>query len=149
MIVTKEGIKLMHQYEGLKLKAYLCPAKVWTIGYGNTFYEDKSKVKEGDEITKKRAEELFLNVMNDFAKGVKKLLSKEIKDNQFSALVSLSYNIGLNAFKKSTILKKVNDNPMDKTISDEFIRWNKASGRVLNGLTKRRIEESKMYFSNE
>lgn len=145
MIVNKSGIDLMHQFEGCKLTAYLCPAKVWTIGWGNTFYEDKSKVKQGDVITQERANELFQNIVNEFASGVKKLLAKDINENQFSALVCFAYNVGTGNLKQSTLLRKVNNNPFDVTISNEFMRWNKASGKVLNGLTRRRKAESELY----
>lgn len=145
MIVNKEGIDLMHQFEGCKLTAYLCPAKVWTIGYGNTFYEDKSKVKQGDVITQERANELFQNIVNEFASGVKKLLAKDINKNQFSALVCFAYNVGTGNLKQSTLLRKVNNNPFDVTIPNEFMRWNKAGGKVLNGLTRRRKAESELY----
>lgn len=147
MKLNKKGIELMHKFEGLVLKAYLCPAKVWTIGYGNTFYEDGTKVKQGDLITEQRANELFTNIVNErFANKVKSLLNIELNENQFSALVSLSYNIGIANFSKSTLLKRVNANPIDKDIKYQFSRWNKAGGKVMRGLTNRRNAETKLYF---
>jgi lysozyme len=112
MKLNKKGIEMMHKYEGLRLIAYLCPAKVWTIGYGNTFYEDGSRVKQGDKITKERAEQLFFNITNkNFAEPLLKLLKVELNENQFSALVCFAYNVGTGALAKSTLLKKVNINP--------------------------------------
>lgn len=147
MKLNQLGIKLMHKFEGCVLKAYLCPAKVWTIGYGNTYYEDGSKVKQGDVITQQRAEELFTNICNkDFVPKVKALLKKELNENQFSALVSFAYNVGIANLKTSTLLKMVNVNPNDPTIANQFMRWNKAAGKVLKGLTARREEEAKLYF---
>jgi lysozyme len=147
MKLNKKGIEMMHHYEGLKLTAYLCPAKVWTIGYGNTFYEDGSKVKAGDKITKERADQLFINITNkNFAEPLLKLIKVKFNENQFSALVCFAYNVGTGALAKSTLLKKVNINPNDLTIRNEFLKWNKAGGKVLNGLTKRRESEANLYF---
>jgi lysozyme len=149
MKLNKKGIEMMHKYEGLKLTAYLCPAKVWTIGYGNTFYEDGTKVKQGDKITKERADQLFINITNkNFAEPLLKLIKVKLNENQFSALVCFAYNVGTGALAKSTLLKKVNINPNDLTIRNEFLKWNKAGGKVLNGLTKRRESEANLYFEN-
>ena len=147
MIVTNDAIKLLHKYEGLVLDAYLCPAKVPTIGYGNTFYEDGSKVKIGDKITKERAIELFENILeNNFASQVKRLIKSRVTNNQFSALVSFAYNVGIGNLKRSTLLKLVNSNPNDPAIRNQFIRWNRAGGKVLLGLTRRRESEADLYF---
>ena len=147
MIVTNDAIKLLHKYEGLVLDAYLCPAKIPTIGYGNTFYEDGSKVKMGDKITKERAIELFENVLeNNFASQVKRLIKSRVTNNQFSALVSFAYNVGVGNLKRSTLLKLVNSNPNDPAIRNQFIRWNRAGGKILLGLTRRRESEADLYF---
>jgi lysozyme len=147
MKTNDKGIKLLHDFEGLKLKAYLCPAKVWTIGYGNTRYEDGRPVKEGDVITKERAEQLFLRILDVFEKGVKSRVKKELNSNQFSALVSFSYNVGLGNFGASTLLKMVNVNPSDPKIREQFMRWNKANGGIMAGLIRRRKAEADLYFS--
>jgi lysozyme len=147
MKANERGIKLLHDFEGLKLKAYLCPAKVWTIGYGNTRYEDGRPVKEGDVITKERAEQLFLRILDVFEKGVKSRVKKELNSNQFSALVSFSYNVGLGNFGASTLLKMVNVNPSDPKIREQFMRWNKANGGIMAGLIRRRKAEADLYFS--
>lgn len=148
MRLNNKGISILHKYESLRLEAYLCPAGIPTIGWGNTFYEDGTKVKIGDKITKQRADALFENILNDvFIPGVKKLISVRLNENQFSALVSFAYNVGVEAFKNSTLLKRVNNNPNDPDISYQFSRWNKSKGRVLGGLTKRRKDEAKLYFS--
>ena len=146
MKVNKLGIETMHHFEGCKLTAYQCPAKVWTIGWGNTYYPEKTPVKEGDVITQDQANLLFETVMNNFALGVKKCLTKEVNENQFSALVCFSYNVGIGNFQKSTLLKKININPNDETIAGEFAKWNKAGGKVLLGLVRRRKSESDLYF---
>ena len=147
MIVTNDALKLLHKYEGLVLDAYLCPAKVPTIGYGNTFYEDGSKVKMGDKITKERAIELFENILEkNFASQVKRLIKSRVTNNQFSALVSFAYNVGVGNLKRSTLLKLVNSNPNDPAIRQQFMRWNRAGGKVLLGLTRRRESEANLYF---
>lgn len=146
MTLTEEIKQFLKSKEGLRLKAYICPAGKWTIGYGNTFYEYGSKVKKGDTISKNRAEELFENILYQFSKEVKSLLKTELNDNQFSALVSFSYNVGIGNFSKSTLLKLVNINPSNPSIKNEFIKWNKGGGKVLAGLTSRRAKESDIYF---
>ena len=147
MKVNKKGIELLHHFESCKLEAYLCPAKIWTVGWGNTRYEDGSPVKKGDKITQERADELFLNILATFEKGVLARVKKEVNDNQFSALVCIAYNIGLGNFASSTLLKFVNANPSNPAIRDQFMRWNKGGGVVLNGLVRRRKAEADLYFS--
>ena len=146
MILTDEIKEFLKSKEGLKLNAYLCPASKWTIGYGNTFYENGIKVKRGDRITKERAEQLFFNILIQFSKKVKTIVKSKINDNQFSALVSFAYNVGIGNLQKSTLLRLVNENPNNPLIRNEFMRWNKAGGKVLRGLTNRRKFESDIYF---
>lgn len=147
MKINKKGIELMHKFEGLKLSSYKCPAGVWTIGYGNTFYEDGSKVLPNQHISERRANQLFENIVNKFF-DVKPLLRVELNENQYSALVGFAYNVGMANLGKSTLLKKVNINPNDKDISKEFAKWNKAGGKALKGLTTRRKAEADLYESN-
>lgn len=145
MEVNKAGKDLIKRFEGCKLKAYKCPALLWTIGYGNTFYEDGTKVKEGDVITQQRADELFDLIVEDFAKKVKQLVKQDLTDNNFSAIVSFTFNVGIGNLQKSTLLKKVNANPKDKTIPAEFRKWVRANNVVLKGLVRRREAEAKLY----
>jgi lysozyme len=148
MILDNKGYLLITNHEGLKLKPYLCPAKIPTIGYGNTYYPDGKRVTLLDkDITKQEAFDMFKEVANRFAKRVDTLVTSNLNQNQFNALVSFAYNVGTGNFSSSTLLKKVNRNPDDLTIKDEFLRWNKAGGKVLNGLTNRRNEEAILYFS--
>jgi lysozyme len=146
MKLNKAGADLIKEFEGCKLKAYQCSAKKWTIGYGNTFYEDGSLVLPGHVITQDKAEQLFEIIANDFSAKVAKLAQTHINPNQFGALVSFAYNCGIANLQKSTLLKKVNANPNDPTIKAEFLKWNKAGGKVLAGLTRRREAESNLYF---
>jgi len=146
MKLNKEGADLIKEFEGCKLKAYQCSAKKWTIGYGNTFYEDGKPVLPGHAITQEKADQLFEIIANEFAAKVAKLVMSNVTDNQFASLVSFSYNCGIANLQKSTLLKKVNANHNDQTIRAEFAKWNKAGGKVLAGLTRRREAESNLYF---
>ena len=146
MQVNAEGYALIKKFEGCKLKAYRCPANVLTIGYGNTFYENGDKVKEGDVITQQRAEELAKFIIDQFAVSITPFIKQPLTENQFSACVSLAYNIGTGNFKKSSVFKKLNINPNDSTIADSFRLWNKGGGVVLKGLVRRREAEIQLYF---
>ena len=146
MKLNKAGADLIKEFEGCKLKAYRCSALRWTIGFGNTFYEDGKPVMPGHVITQEKAEQLFELIASDFAGKVAKLVPSHITPNQFGALVSFAYNCGIANLQKSTLLKKVNANPNDPSIKAEFLKWNKAGGKVLAGLTRRREAESNLYY---
>jgi lysozyme len=90
---------------------------------------------------------MFRTIADRFAVDVDKLIKANLNQNQFNAITSLAYNIGIAGLAKSTLLKKVNINPSDPTIAAEFAKWNKAGGKVVNGLTKRRAVEAKLYFT--
>jgi lysozyme len=142
------GYKLIQGFEGLSLVPYLCSAKVATIGWGATFYPSGIKVTMQDKpISLATASWMFRTIADRFAVDVDKLIKANINQNQFNAIASLAYNIGIAGLAKSTLLKKVNINPSDPTIANEFAKWNKVSGKVVNGLTKRRAVEAKLYFS--
>jgi len=146
MKLNKAGADLIKEFEGCKLKAYQCSAKKWTIGYGNTFYEDGKPVLPGHAITQQKAEQLFELIASEFAAKVDKVITANVSENQFGALVSFAYNCGIANLQKSTLLRKVNANPNDPTIRAEFAKWNKAGGKVLAGLTRRREAEANLYF---
>lgn len=145
MEINKAGKDLIKRFEGCKLKAYKCPAGVFTIGYGSTFYEDGTKVKEGEVITQERADELFDIIISDFVRMTDVLVKSDVTENNFSALVSFTFNVGTGNLKKSTLLKKVNANPKDPSIKAEFMKWTKANNVVLKGLVRRREAEAKLY----
>jgi len=144
---NEEGYLIIAKFEGLSLKPYLCSAGVPTIGYGNTFYPSGKKVTMQDKpITQAVAMWMLKETVNKFATEVDKLVTSNVNQNQRNALVSFAFNLGIAALGRSTLLKKVNTNPNDPTIKNEFMKWNKAGGKVLNGLTKRRAEEAELYF---
>ena len=146
MKLNKAGADLIKEFEGCKLKAYQCSAMKWTIGFGNTFYEDGSPVLPGHAITQQKADQLFELIANEFAAKVAKLVTSIVTLNQFGALVSFAYNCGIANLQKSTLLKKVNANPNDPSIRAEFAKWNKANSKILAGLSRRREAEANLYF---
>jgi lysozyme len=145
--VSNQGKDFIVKHEGgYLLNAYLCPAGIPTIGAGMTFYPSGKKVSIDDKISLTEAKIYFSAILAKFENAVLRLVKSDINQNQFDALVSFVYNIGIGAFTKSTLLKRVNENPNDENIKLQFLRWNKAGGRVLNGLTRRRKEEAELYF---
>lgn len=143
MKTSPKGIALIKEFEGLRLKAYLCPGGVWTIGYGHT-----ACVKPGMVISEAQAEEYLKADLISFERYLNGL-GLALNQNQFDALISLIYNIGIGNFQKSTLLRKARINANDNSIMDEFLRWVYSKGRVLPGLQRRRLREMKLYFSNE
>lgn len=145
---SKKGIDLIKKYEGFRSKPYRCSAGVPTIGYGATYYPNGQKVKLSDPaIDEKHASILLEAMLVPYEKAVDSFCRDDINQNQFDALVSFAYNLGTSALKNSTLLKKVNKNPNDKSIALEFNKWVNAGGKKLEGLVRRRTEESKLYFS--
>nr|DAF78405.1 MAG TPA: Lysozyme [Caudoviricetes sp.] len=149
MKISQVGIDLIKQFEGYRGNAYPDPAtgaEPWTIGYGTTIYPNGSKVKKGDTASQVRAEEYLRHDVAKFESGVSALLTAPTTQGQFDAMVSLAYNIGLGNFGKSTLLKKHNARCYT-CAADQFRVWNRANGKVMNGLTKRRAAERQVYMS--
>lgn len=138
MKIGQRGLALIKQYEGCRLKAYKCPAGVWTIGYGST----GPHVGAGKVITQAEAEALLRQDLVRFERAVAQ--ADSATQNQFDAMVSLAFNIGIGAFQKSSVLRKHNagDHAGAKA---SFALWNKAGGRVLSGLVTRRAAEADLY----
>jgi lysozyme len=141
MKTSPKGIALIKDFEGLRLGAYYCSAGVLTIGYGHT-----GGVKEGDLITEQKAEQLLQDDLKKFENGVLRLVRVPLNQNQFDALVSFAFNLGVGNLGKSTLLKMLNDRDY-KGAAGQFVRWNKAGGKELAGLTRRRLAESAMFLS--
>lgn len=160
LLVGRRGVELIREWEKLKLRAYKDVGEVWTIGWGNTRYEDGTPVKEGDEVSELEAELLFAHYVQGFGLVVDKVLGVEVEDNQFGALVSFAYNVGESAFSESTLLVRVNKDPLDEEIagysvgedgiaeedSCEFMRWVRVAGEVNKGLRRRRQAECDLYL---
>ena len=148
MKLSDKGYDLIKKFEGYSDRPYKCPAGIPTIGFGNTYYPNGVKVKLTDkQISKEYANEMLAFVADNFAKDVLKVVKSNITVNQLNALTAFAYNLGMTNFRNSSLLKLVNNNPNDANIAKEFLKWNKANGKVLNGLTNRRIAESALYFS--
>lgn len=147
MKLNTQGYRLICRFEGFSSKPYLDSIKVPTIGYGNTYYPNGKKVTLLDKpITELEAFEMFKTIADKFAAKVSKLVTAPLDQAQFNALCSICYNIGPSNFEKSTLLRKVNFNHFDPSIRAEFLKWNKAGGQVLKGLTIRRTAEAEIYF---
>lgn len=151
MKITKtgeKGIALIKSFEGFESKPYKCPAGIPTIGYGATFYPGGKKVSMNDvSINESQATDLLKNMLGSFEQYVDSYSRDDISQNQFDSLVSFAYNLGPANLKSSTLLKKVNANPTDPSIRAEFMKWNKAGGKELPGLTRRRQAEADLYFN--
>ena len=147
--MTEKGIELIKSFEGFRSDAYWdATGKVWTIGYGATFYMDGTKVAKGDKITKEEAAKLLEKMVSEkFEKYVRQYVTSDINPNQSDALTSFVYNCGPGNLKRSNLLKKVNARPSDPSIRDEFAKWTKSGGQVLAGLTRRRKAEADLYFT--
>jgi len=142
---------LIREFEGYSANPYTCPAGIFTIGYGNTEYKNGKKVTLQDKaIDVEEAKSLSAFFIDKFASEVDIAVTSTINQNQFDALVSFAYNVGMSNLKASTLLKKVNINPNDTSIANEFLKWNKGTVKgkkvELQGLTNRRKKESALYF---
>ena len=146
--IGAKGLHLIKDFEGLKLTPYKCSAGVWTIGIGTTVYPNGKKVSPSDAPINEITSLMYLtHDLEYFCKQVDSYTTDLVNQNQFDALVSFAYNCGVGNLKSSTLLKKVNANTNDPSISAEFLKWNKAAGKVIGGLTRRRQAESDLYFS--
>lgn len=139
------GLSLIKESEGLRLKPYLCPAGVPTIGYGNTFYEDGTKVTMKDKaITPERAHTLLLLIAAKFEKEVNAMVKVELTQGQFDALVDFAFNLGSGNLKSSTLLKKLNAGDYAGA-ANEFSKWVNSGGKPLPGLVTRRAKEKALF----
>ena len=144
MKTTDPGVNLIKTFEGFSANSYLCPARVWTIGYGHTGPE----VKEGMRITEAEGQAILKKDLARFEKIVEDNIKIKLNQNQFDALVSFVFNIGGDAFKKSTLLKRLNSKEDPNNVAkEELPRWNKGDGRVLEGLKRRRNAEVDLFIA--
>lgn len=144
--LSYNGMCLLEQFEGLRLEAYLDSAGIATIGFGTIKYPNGSKVKLGDKTTKAQAKEYKLHDLKEFENTVNMSVTVPLSQNQYDALVSLSYNIGSGAFKNSTLLKKLNSGDYNGA-SDQFLVWNKVNSKKVQGLVNRREAEQKLFLA--
>lgn len=137
--INKAGLELIKEFEGFRSRAYLCPAGVWTVGYGHT-----QGVRSGDVVTREQAEALLRQDLTDAEHAVDKWVDVPLGGNQFAALVSFVFNVGSGAFKDSTLLRLLNRGDY-LSVPGQLKRWNKSGGRVLKGLVRRREAEAKLW----
>jgi len=143
MKISQEGLSLIKKFEGCELDAYKCAAEVWTIGYGST-----KGVKEGDTITQEEADKLLLHEMEEYEGYINNIVEVDLKQNEFDALVSWVFNLGPANLKASTLLKVLNAKDY-QGVPEQIKRWNKAGGKVLEGLIRRREAEALLFEGNE
>lgn len=146
MRASENGINLIKQFEGCRLTAYQDSVGVWTIGYGWTQPVDGKPVGKGMTITQQKADDLLKQGVVQYENGVNSLVKVQLNQNQFDALVDFAYNLGVNALKGSTLLKKLNTGDYAGA-ANEFTKWNKAGGKELAGLTRRREAEKSLFLS--
>lgn len=165
--INQAGLNIIKGHEGFQAKPYICPAGVASIGYGTTRYPYGDLVTMRDKpITEKIAENYLYHDVGQFERVVRSLCIQSLNENQFSAIVSLVYNIGPYNFKNSSLLRKINRNPNDLSIREEFLKWvwgdgthdgldNDGDGQIdeagekrkLPGLVRRRTAEANLYFT--
>jgi GH24 family phage-related lysozyme (muramidase) len=138
------GLLLVKTFEGLRLKAYQDAVGIWTIGYGTT-----RGVRPGMKITEAEAEKLLQEDLTRFEQAIHEAVNVPLNDNQFSALVSFTYNVGSGALRSSTLLKMLNQGSDVLAVADQFPRWNRAGGKVLAGLTRRRDAERALFLGQD
>jgi lysozyme len=143
MNISEEGISLIKKFEGCELNAYKCPAGVWTIGYGIT-----KSVKKGDTITKEQAEEMLKEELKEYQGYVNHYVEVDLQQCQYDALVSWVFNLGPTNLRSSTMLKVLNEKKYSE-VPFQIKRWNKASGKVLDGLVRRREAEALLFQGKE
>lgn len=144
--VSAEAI--IKQFEGLRLTAYPDSAGVWTIGFGTTVNpENGQRIKAGDQITEAQALRWLKMQTQTTRAAVQRLVKVPINDKQLSALTSLAYNIGITAFSRSTLLRYLNQKMDKETVAKQFLRWNRAGGQIVPGLTKRRQLEADLFLT--
>lgn len=146
MQTSDKGIALIKQFEGCKLTAYQDSVGIWTIGYGWTQPVDGKPIRAGMTIKQETAERLLKTGLVSYESDVSRLVKVGVTQGQFDALVSFTYNLGARSLSTSTLLRKLNAGDYAGA-ADEFLRWNKAGGKVLNGLTRRREAERALFLS--
>lgn len=139
MKISNTGIDLIKHFEGCETVAYKCPAGVWTIGYGHI-----KGVQEGQVITETEAHEMLVEELTEYENYINNAVTVSLNQNQFDAMVSWVYNLGSGNLNSSTLLKVLNSGDY-AGVPEQIMRWNKAGGKVLAGLTKRRQAEANLF----
>lgn len=143
-MTSEAGIQLIAKFEGLRLQRYRDAVGLWTIGYGHLI--QAAEIQTLQTITIEEARVLLCRDLAQAEQAVNNLVTRDINQNQFDVLVSFTFNLGINNLKKSTLLRKLNDGDINGAAS-EFLRWNKAGGKVLTGLMNRRSTEMELFLT--
>lgn len=158
MKIGNAGLDLIKRFEGKFKRPYLCPARIWTVGYGHVLYPEQIRLKMDDRLayplkpednrtfTSEEIDGLLMDELGKYERGVVRLCPGSLTQNQFDALVSFSYNVGLGALQRSTIRSAFNRGDLD-IAADAFLKYNKAGGKELKGLTRRRQAERALFLS--
>jgi lysozyme len=142
--IPEAAVELIKRWEGFRQQAYLCPAGVWTVGYGTTRWPGGRPVKAGDTATMHEAEKALRHDLRRFAAAVDRLITVPLAEHERAALISWTYNVGEGALERSTLRRLLNAGDRGGA-ADEFARWNHAGRSVLSGLTRRRAEEEALF----
>lgn len=146
MQLSNNGYNFITKMEGIRNDAYQDSIGIWTCGIGFTTVNGV-KVEKGLYMTNEEIQTEFFKQITLYTNCINNSVTSTLSENNYDSLVSFCFNVGCGNFKSSTLLKKININPNDITIKDEFLKWNKAGGKVIPGLTNRRLQEANLYFS--
>jgi len=158
MKINEAGLNVIKKFEGFRSKPYLCPARIWTIGYGHVLYPEQLRLKLEDRtsyqlkpednrvFTKEEIDGLLMDELGKYELGVVRLCPGPLTQGQFDALIAFSYNVGLGALQRSTLRSAFNRGDLDLA-ADAFLKYNKAGGKELKGLTRRRQAERALFLS--
>jgi len=159
VITGEQGIKLIKHFEGCHYKPYLCPANLWTIGYGHVLYPEQAKLKlldrkkyelkkqDNREWSQEEVDDLLKQDLQRFERGVLRYITVPLKQNEFDALVSFSFNLGLGTLQRSSIRSKLNRGDKEGAI-ETLLKYCRAGGKILKGLQRRRAAEADLFFSH-
>ena len=142
------GMEFIKKHEAFSDVAYRDQGGVWTIGYGFTYYPDETPVRQGDYLTRAEADFLFDRLVRKYEYAVHDAVYTSLSQSQYNALVSFAYNVGIDAFYQSSLLKVVNEDPLSPEVQRRFLRWVYVKGKVSRGLIYRRKKEIELYFSD-
>lgn len=147
MKIGEKGLALIKEFEGCKLESYKCPAGIWTIGIGSTRYANGSPVKANQALPSEAAAlHILAQTLSPYEHAVN-AIGVELTQNEYDALVCLCYNIGSANLISSTLVRMLKAKEPKSEIAEQFLRWNKAGGKVLAGLTRRRNAEAELFLS--
>lgn len=159
MKISKKGLDLIKHFEGMKNRPYLCPAKLWTIGYGSVLYPEQAKTRDlavraayplkpqhNRVFSKEEIDELLAEDVHRFERGVARLVTVPMSQGIYDCAVSFSFNLGLGTLQRSTFLQKLNRNDKAGAI-ESLLKYNKAGGKILKGLDLRRKAEAALFMS--